>query len=306
MIKISVIMTNYNYGNFVSSAINAIIKQKDYIYEYIIIDDASTDNSMDIIESLIKNQKFINFKFNDSNLGGLKSYHKAKQLSQGNYIFSEASDDYVLPNFFKSAYEMFSKYPDVGLFTTNPVYLNIDTNIFHTINLNFSDKLTFISPEEFVEILNGRFIFGHCAIVNAGYIKKYGGSLVDLKWHYDWFLHLVIAFRHGICYAPIEGAVMREHSISYSAYRPWNEQKLVIKNIIKYLQSDKYRDVYPMFVKSKALNHFTIHTTLVLVMNPSLLDKYTIKILYDTLFCWMRGKLSPFIPSFIKKFYHKI
>ena len=51
---ISVILTSYNYADYISQAINAILNQSLQPDEFIIIDDASTDNSIEII-SLKKN-----------------------------------------------------------------------------------------------------------------------------------------------------------------------------------------------------------------------------------------------------------
>ena len=53
MVKISIICTNYNKGNWIGEAIESFLKQEtSFSYEIIIVDDASTDNSVEIIHPL--------------------------------------------------------------------------------------------------------------------------------------------------------------------------------------------------------------------------------------------------------------
>ena len=49
--KVSVYITNHNYGKYIKEAIESVLKQHFHDYEMIIIDDGSTDNSRQIIEN---------------------------------------------------------------------------------------------------------------------------------------------------------------------------------------------------------------------------------------------------------------
>ena len=61
--KVSVIVPNYNYANFIIERIDSIIMQTYPIYELIILDDCSTDNSCEVIE-----EKIMDIKKEDKNL----------------------------------------------------------------------------------------------------------------------------------------------------------------------------------------------------------------------------------------------
>ena len=61
--KVSVIIPNYNYANFIIERIDSILMQTYPIYELIILDDCSTDNSVEVIEEKIKDIKDIKVKF---------------------------------------------------------------------------------------------------------------------------------------------------------------------------------------------------------------------------------------------------
>ena len=54
---ISVILPNYNHSDYIKLALNELLKQEKFIHEIIIIDDCSTDNSVKIINNIIKSSK---------------------------------------------------------------------------------------------------------------------------------------------------------------------------------------------------------------------------------------------------------
>ena len=102
MIKVSVIITNYNYEKFLSRCINSVINQNlnSSDYEIIVIDDDSKDNSIEIIKQY---SKFDNFKIikNKKNLGVAASANKAIRKAQGKYFVRLDADDYVSKDFLR-------------------------------------------------------------------------------------------------------------------------------------------------------------------------------------------------------------
>ena len=94
--KVSIICTNYNKGDWVREAIDSFLNQKtNFDFEIIIIDDASTDHSYEIIQEYQNKfpEKVRTFR-NDVNLGITRTWKKVCQEAKGQYIARCDSDDF--------------------------------------------------------------------------------------------------------------------------------------------------------------------------------------------------------------------
>lgn len=94
--KVSIICTNYNKGDWVREAIDSFLNQKtNFDFEIIIIDDASTDHSYEIIQEYQNKfpEKVRTFR-NEVNLGITKTWKKICREAEGQYIARCDSDDF--------------------------------------------------------------------------------------------------------------------------------------------------------------------------------------------------------------------
>ena len=97
MPEISVIMSTYNGSKSLSAAINSLLKQTFDDFELIICDDASSDNSLEIIENLAKKDKRIKVITNSKNLGLANSLNNCLEIATGPYIARMDDDDISHP-----------------------------------------------------------------------------------------------------------------------------------------------------------------------------------------------------------------
>ncbi|WP_410531532.1 glycosyltransferase family 2 protein [Streptococcus salivarius] len=94
--KVSIICTNYNKGDWVREAMDSFLNQKtNFDFEIIIIDDASTDHSYEIIQEYQNKfpEKVRTFR-NEVNLGITRTWKKVCQEAKGQYIARCDSDDF--------------------------------------------------------------------------------------------------------------------------------------------------------------------------------------------------------------------
>ncbi len=135
--KVSVIIPNYNYADFIVERIDSVLFQTYPIYELIILDDASTDDSVKVIEKKIseikKNYPHIKVIFapNKKNSGGcvFSQWQKGLKLATGDYIWIAEADDSCNARFLETAMEKFSSNSKVVLFYSDSYRINQDNVI---------------------------------------------------------------------------------------------------------------------------------------------------------------------------------
>jgi len=120
--KISVIMSVYNGERYLREAIDSVLNQTFTDFEFIIVNDGSTDSSLKIIQSY--DDKRIRLIENDKNIGLTKSLNKAIKQSQGEYIARQDADDISLPGRFKAQLRYFEQHSEVALLGTSVYHIN--------------------------------------------------------------------------------------------------------------------------------------------------------------------------------------
>jgi len=125
---ISVVMSVYNGEKYLSQSIESILTQTVKEYEFIIINDGSTDNSLDILFRFQKQDSRI-IIVNQENLGLTKSLNRGFELSKGKYIARQDADDISLPERFSKQIVYFSRNQTIGVLGTNVYRIKDDSSI---------------------------------------------------------------------------------------------------------------------------------------------------------------------------------
>lgn len=93
---VSVIIPNYNYAKFLAQRIDTVLNQTYTNIELIILDDHSTDNSTEVIESYRKDIRVSHIIYNETNSGStFKQWRKGFDLARGTFIWIAEADDYA-------------------------------------------------------------------------------------------------------------------------------------------------------------------------------------------------------------------
>lgn len=117
MLGVSVIMPNYNGGHFIHEAINSILTQTYDNFEFIIVDDCSTDNSVKIIQSFKDSR--IRFFQRKSNGGIVKALNDGLKSAKYSIIVRMDSDDISAPNRISRLMDACSAFPDMGVISSS-------------------------------------------------------------------------------------------------------------------------------------------------------------------------------------------
>lgn len=111
---ISVIIPNYNHAPYLKQRIDSVLNQTYTDMEVIILDDKSTDNSIEIIEQYRSHPKVVQIELNKQNSGTtFKQWQKGISLAKGEYIWIAESDDYADETFLEKVVGSINKYHSV-------------------------------------------------------------------------------------------------------------------------------------------------------------------------------------------------
>lgn len=139
--KVSVIVPAYNVGQYISECINALLNQTYNNYEIIIINDGSTDNTLDVCMRF-QNHNKINI-INQENMGVSITRNNGIRLAKGKYIVFVDPDDIVSDKYLE-------------LLVKNIVSYNADmaiceyTNSFKEMDKNSSDNISLVSAKDII------------------------------------------------------------------------------------------------------------------------------------------------------------
>tara|TARA_B110000238_G_C16110959_1_gene432660 strand:- start:568 stop:1386 length:819 start_codon:yes stop_codon:yes gene_type:complete len=151
-IKISVIMSVYNGQEFLSQAVESVLNQSHENIEFVIINDGSTDSSLDIIRDYMRFDNRI-VLINQTNMGLTAALNVGVSQATGEYIARQDADDISMPKRFELFFDFVEKNGPVDIYTAPAVLINSNglalktipnyfrRNGFHKKMLNYYNSL---------------------------------------------------------------------------------------------------------------------------------------------------------------------
>ncbi len=109
--RVSVIVPNYNYEHYIESRLDSVFKQSYPIFEIIVLDDYSSDNSVEVINQFLdKTGRIVSFQQNKCNSGNtFKQWRKGLLQARGEFVWVAEADDLADSEFLSSSVASFSR-----------------------------------------------------------------------------------------------------------------------------------------------------------------------------------------------------
>lgn len=120
--RITVLMAVYNGEHSVGKAVESILSQTFKDFEFLIVNDCSTDQTVSVINSFGDTR--VRIIDNEQNIGQTKSLNKGLAFAKGEYVARIDADDYSFPERLKRQYEYLTKYPQYTLVGTDCLVIN--------------------------------------------------------------------------------------------------------------------------------------------------------------------------------------
>lgn len=248
-LSLSVIMPNYNHAAKIGRAIEAIAAQSRRPDELIILDDASTDCSVDVIQAAAAKYPWVHFERNEQNLGVNRAFRKLRRMASKEYIYLAAADDEILPNFFETALHMAATHPSAGIVCG--MTKTIDEHGVEMGRLGVQRWATklFAGPDQIrqdcLECENHAL---PCStIFRRAAFEEVGGYREELGCFSDTFAWYAVALTHGMCYVPELFSVWYRAETGFLAQSVSNPRSHMdsVGRVAYLMRSPEFRECFP-------------------------------------------------------------
>ncbi len=125
---VSICIPTFNRENFIWRAIESAIHQTYKNIEIVVVDNASTDNTREVVLKYAARDKRIKFFENATNIGSGNNYLKCAEYATGEYTQALGSDDWLSRNYVEEGMRRMSANPETAAIMTNVVTLELKKN----------------------------------------------------------------------------------------------------------------------------------------------------------------------------------
>ncbi len=113
--RVSVVVPNYNHGAFLPERLESIFRQTYADFEVILLDDASTDGSLQLLQKYAARPN-VRLLINETNSGSpFHQWNRGVEQAQGEFVWIAESDDSARPEFLRKMVAVLDQHPSVGL-----------------------------------------------------------------------------------------------------------------------------------------------------------------------------------------------
>ncbi|MBM3777387.1 MAG: glycosyltransferase family 2 protein [Acidimicrobiia bacterium] len=251
--SLSALMCNYNHAGLVARAIDAIMTQSRPPDELIVLDDASTDDSLEVIERCASRHPAIRVLRHVRNAGVIASVNELLAEAQGDYVFTASADDYILPGFFEQAMQMAERYPQAGVlagecFVIDPAGVRLATQQHAPWSgSQFVDPVRFLHEYLYATLDVPSHSFVSAIIHRRSALAAVGGFAPELGFWTDTFTFRVLARRHGLCYVdqPCACWTAAPDSFSHRTLRDPAGHLEVLAALVRQMTSPAHSEDFP-------------------------------------------------------------
>ncbi|MCF2443071.1 glycosyltransferase [Dyadobacter sp. CY345] len=198
---VTVVLTAYNHEKYIGETLSSIFVQTYSNIQVIIIDNASTDGTVTVIEKMLpEGSSFILIR-NLTNLGLCRAFNQGLSLARGKYIIDLAADDIMLPSRVEKQVEAFEKLgEEYGVVFTNARYMEADgklLNFHYPVNHEEKAKRIIPSGDVYKSVLENYFICTPTMMMRTQMLANMSGYDESLYFEdFDFWVRSSVHFKY--------------------------------------------------------------------------------------------------------------
>ncbi len=230
--RISVVVPNFNYAHLIEKRLESIFNQSWPVYELIILDDASSDNSIEIIREFCQRHELdCQIKVNQVNSGSVfRQWHLGAAMASGDILWIAEADDFCEPDFLASLAPQISD-SSVVLAYCQSSQINTGGETIGSDYLPYTSELSKRWNADYLEsgaLEAGRFLCVKNPIPNVSGVlmrresllkafDSIGQRLFEFKVAGDWLIYLHVLLRGNVYYCARPLNAHRRHDGSVTS-----------------------------------------------------------------------------------------
>lgn len=248
MSLVSVICLVYNHADYLEEALCSVLEQSYEQWELIIVDDASTDDSWERIETLVRQWKDsrITTITHRKRVGNCRSFNEALKLAKGAYVLDLAADDVLMPDRLMIGVRAFGEKQGAAVHFGNMLYIDADGK--KTGQLYSDEKSELVNAQGMYNKIVGQYYVGSASVMfNTVILKKEGGYDENLSYE-DFDILVRLSRVYPFVYSPLFLVKKRFLAQSMSA-RQYSRQSVMLPSTLTvcrkifYLNRNKNEDI---------------------------------------------------------------
>ena len=172
MSKVSVIIPNYNNSRWLHGCLNSVIKQGELVKEIIVVDDCSTDNSVQLLEEFKKKSTKTLKIFTNPGKGANSARNFGFEQSSGDYIQWLDSDDYILEGKFQAQIK------ELENATADIAYSDFRMDYYNDGSIVSSETKSFDGIDDYLlELIKDYWNVCHSYLITREFAKKLSSGI---------------------------------------------------------------------------------------------------------------------------------
>lgn len=247
---VSVVMSVYNAEKFLSDAIKSILNQSFKDFEFIIIEDFSTDHSLDLLKEFQKKDnriKIIEKEKNEGSEGFIKNLNFGLEIAKGKYVARMDADDISSLDRFQKQVDFLETHPEISL-------VGAQINFINEKNEIIGEKIGALEHEEIAHKISSKIQLFHPVIMFRNNESiRYREKFVYCE-DYDLYLYLIT---QGKKLANIDEKLLNYRILDNSISRKGDNfiKKLMLEKALYFyqLRIEKRQDLYEDFNNQEVL-----------------------------------------------------